>query len=86
MISGLLRSAPDLIKNIEHVESMYQKPEKGAFSCLRDDSAYPKDFIDTDELLPVDGKDEEYDGIAEEINGLEEVLETELKKLEKKVG
>jgi hypothetical protein len=30
MIGGLLRSAPDLAKYIEHVESMFQRPEKGA--------------------------------------------------------
>jgi DNA mismatch repair protein MSH6 len=42
--------------------------------------------IDSDELTPVDGKDEEYDGIMTELNELEETLEKELKKLEKKVG
>lgn len=31
MISGLLRSAPDLTKHIQNVESMYQKPEKGSY-------------------------------------------------------
>ncbi|KAH9922892.1 DNA mismatch repair protein Msh6 [Amylocystis lapponica] len=39
-----------------------------------------------DQLEPEDGKDEVYDEIKEEIRGLEEELEGELKKLEKKVG
>lgn len=41
---------------------------------------------DSDELLPVQGKDEDYDAILEETRELEETLEVELKKLEKKVG
>ncbi|CAL1699677.1 unnamed protein product [Somion occarium] len=40
----------------------------------------------TDEVVPQEGQDEDYDRIAEEINGLEEELEKELKRLEKKVG
>ncbi|EKM57980.1 uncharacterized protein PHACADRAFT_116507 [Phanerochaete carnosa HHB-10118-sp] len=40
----------------------------------------------SDELMPREGKDEEYDSVMEEINELERTLETELKKLEKKLG
>lgn len=43
-------------------------------------------FSDSDELLPVEGKDKEYDQIIEEIAELEETLEAELEKLKKKVG
>lgn len=41
---------------------------------------------DNDDLLPVEGKDEAYDEIAEEIRGLEKELDKMLKKLEKQVG
>ncbi|KAI0367675.1 DNA mismatch repair protein Msh6 [Pilatotrama ljubarskyi] len=40
----------------------------------------------SDELVPEDGKDEVYDGIMEEINGLEEELKSELKQLRKQTG
>ena len=43
-------------------------------------------FADADELLPQAGKDDVYDEIMTEIEGLEEDLENELKKLEKKLG
>lgn len=41
---------------------------------------------DTDELLPVAGKDEVYDEIMSEIEGFEKTLDTQLKKFEKKIG
>ncbi|KAG6333930.1 hypothetical protein ID866_5162 [Astraeus odoratus] len=41
---------------------------------------------DTDELLPVEGKDEVYDGVVEEISELEQSLDLHLKKFEKKLG
>ncbi|KAH7886999.1 muts domain V-domain-containing protein [Phlebopus sp. FC_14] len=41
---------------------------------------------DTDELLPVDGKDEVYDGVMQEISELEKALDLQLKKFEKKLG
>jgi hypothetical protein len=47
---------------------------------------YTARFIDADELLPQAGKDDAYDEIMAEINGLEEDLEKELRKLEKKLG
>ncbi|KAI0350882.1 DNA mismatch repair protein Msh6 [Trametes cingulata] len=40
----------------------------------------------SDELVPEDGKDEVYDGIMEEINGLEDDLKSELKQLRKQTG
>ncbi|KZT23633.1 DNA mismatch repair protein Msh6 [Neolentinus lepideus HHB14362 ss-1] len=40
----------------------------------------------SDELVPKEGKDEAYDNIMAEISGLEEELDQELKKLEKKTG
>lgn len=42
--------------------------------------------LDTDELVPQDGKDEVYDTIMTEIEELEEYFEKELKKFEKKLG
>ncbi|KAG8216931.1 muts domain V-domain-containing protein [Butyriboletus roseoflavus] len=41
---------------------------------------------ETDELLPVDGKDDVYDGVMEEITNLEKELDGQLKKFEKKLG
>jgi DNA mismatch repair protein MSH6 len=43
-------------------------------------------LIDNDDLLPVEGKDEAYDEIAQEIRELENGLDKSLKKLEKQVG
>jgi DNA mismatch repair protein MSH6 len=43
-------------------------------------------FLDPDELVPREGKDEEYDEIMSEIRNLEEILEGELKKLVKQLG
>ena len=39
---------------------------------------------DKDELIPVEGKDEEYDGINQEIQELEEELSDALDKMKKK--
>ncbi|KAG6810732.1 hypothetical protein H0H92_010562 [Tricholoma furcatifolium] len=69
-IFGLLRSAPDLLPNIKNVEALYVKP-----SSEKDD-----------ELIPREGKDEAYDEVMAEIAGLEEELEGELRKMEKKTG
>lgn len=54
-------------------------------SCLLA-ALLPHLFADADELLPQAGKDDVYDEIMAEIDGLEEDLEQELKKLEKKLG
>jgi DNA mismatch repair protein MSH6 len=43
-------------------------------------------LTDNDDLLPVEGKDEAYDEIAQEIWGLEKELDKALKKLERQVG
>jgi len=43
-------------------------------------------FIENDDLLPVEGKDEAYDEIAQEIRELEKGLDKSLKKLERQVG
>ncbi|KAG6815417.1 hypothetical protein H0H87_002062 [Tephrocybe sp. NHM501043] len=69
-IFGLLRSAPDLLPHIKNVESLYIKP-----SSEKDD-----------ELIPRQGKDEAYDEIMAEIAGLEEELDKDLVKMEKKLG
>jgi DNA mismatch repair protein MSH6 len=39
-----------------------------------------------DELVPVDGKDDVYDGIMTEIRELEQELDEQLKKFEKSLG
>lgn len=41
---------------------------------------------DTDELLPVDGKDEIYDEVLQEMSKLEQSLDSQLRKFEKKLG
>ncbi|KAG6876423.1 hypothetical protein C0993_003233 [Termitomyces sp. T159_Od127] len=69
-IFGLLRSAPDLLPHIKNIESLYVKP-----SSDRDD-----------ELIPREGKDDAYDEVMSEIVGLEEELDDDLKKMEKKLG
>ncbi|KAG6841043.1 hypothetical protein C0991_002351 [Blastosporella zonata] len=69
-IFGLLRSAPDLLPNIKNIESLYVKPLS------------EKD----DELIPREGKDEAYDEIMAEITSLEEELDNDLTKLEKKLS
>jgi DNA mismatch repair protein MSH6 len=85
-ILGLLRSAPDLMPHIKHVQSMYEPPEKGNFTAKRDRFCLVEVVVvDSDELVPIDGKDEVYDGVMEVIAGLEEELEKELKKFEKKL-
>ena len=42
--------------------------------------------LDSDELVPEDGKDDVYDNIMSEINDLEEELKAELKKIRKETG
>ncbi|EAU89431.2 DNA mismatch repair protein msh6 [Coprinopsis cinerea okayama7 len=69
-ILGLLRGAPDLLVNVRHLESMFEKPSDK----------------DRDELKPVEGKDEEYDGIVREIRSLERDLDKSLKAFEKETG
>ncbi|KAG7445110.1 DNA mismatch repair protein Msh6, partial [Guyanagaster necrorhizus] len=69
-IQGLLRNAPDLLQNIKNVEAMYIKPSEK----------------DANELVPQEGKDGEYDTIMAEIAELEEELDGELKRFEKKLG
>ncbi|KAF9264277.1 DNA mismatch repair protein Msh6 [Marasmius fiardii PR-910] len=71
-ILGLLRRAPDLSPNIRNLELMYERPSK--------------DNKDFGELIPREGKDEEYDEVMEEIRGLETSLNKELKRLEKSLG
>lgn len=86
-IPGLLRSAPDLTPNIKHVKSMYQTPEDSECSCIRiHRSIHLMRHLDSDELVPEDGKDEVYDNIMSEINDLEEELKAELKKIQKATG
>jgi DNA mismatch repair protein MSH6 len=43
-------------------------------------------ILETDELLPVAGKDEVYDKVMCEIEELEKELDAQLKKFEKKLG
>ncbi|KAJ3753736.1 muts domain V-domain-containing protein [Lentinula raphanica] len=69
-ILGLLRSAPDLLKHIKNIESMFEKP-----SSEKDD-----------ELVPRDGKDEVYDKVMAEIQELEQGLNDALGKFEKTLG
>ncbi|KAJ6606598.1 muts domain V-domain-containing protein [Mycena vulgaris] len=69
-IFGLLRSAPDVIQNVKKVQLMYEKPDSEK---------------DASELVPQAGKDEVYDKIMEEINGLESELDEELDGFQKKL-
>jgi len=47
---------------------------------------YDSILTDNDDLLPVEGKDQAYDEIANEIRGLEKELDKALKKLERQVA
>lgn len=86
-ILGLLRSAPDLLPHIKDVESRFEKTEKGTLSPqLVEHGLVRQLFIENDDLLPVEGKDEAYDEIAQEIRELEKGLDKSLKKLERQVG
>ncbi|KIK54037.1 hypothetical protein GYMLUDRAFT_249807 [Collybiopsis luxurians FD-317 M1] len=69
-ILGLLQSAPDLLKNVQNIEGMFEKPSSD------------KD----DELIPREGKDGPYDEVMAEIEGLEEELDHALKKFESSLG
>ncbi|KAF9069417.1 muts domain V-domain-containing protein [Rhodocollybia butyracea] len=69
-ILGLLRSAPNLSKNIKNIENMFEKPTSD------------KD----DELVPRDGKDEAYDEVISEMQELEEELDEALEKYGKDFG
>lgn len=84
-ILGLLRSAPDLSPHSKHVKAMFKRPEDGEFSEEREYFRPNDSCLGSDELVPQEGKDEMYDTIMEEISGLEEELEEELKNLQKKV-
>ena len=84
-VAGLLRSAPDLIPHIKNLESMYSTSETGMINILLYSMiSYSTPWIDDDELTPVEGKDEAYDEIMQEIRETESLLDSELKKLEKK--
>ena len=86
-ILGLLRSAPDLLPHVKDVESRFEKPEKGTLILQLVEHRFVRQlFIDNDDLLPVEGKDEAYDEIAQEIRELEKGLDKSLKKLERQVG
>ena len=67
---------------------MFKRPEDGEYGYIQ--GRCQRSVIDltisgNDELVPQEGKDETYDTIMEEISGLEEELEEQLKKLQKKV-
>ncbi|TFK38050.1 DNA mismatch repair protein msh6 [Crucibulum laeve] len=68
-ILGLLRGSPDLLPHVKHVEDMYQ----------------PISEKDTDELVPRKGKDEAYDTIMAEIEGLEKEFDDELEVFEEQL-
>ncbi|KAG7098886.1 hypothetical protein E1B28_000786 [Marasmius oreades] len=70
-ILGLLRGAPALSPYIRNIESMYEKPSTDK---------------DINELIPREGKDEQYDEVMADIRRLESSLNKELKRLEKSVG
>jgi len=83
-ILGLLRSAPNLTSHLKGIKSRFTVDKGG--------NPLPEVLLsnawktDTDELLPVDGKDEIYDGIMQEMSELEQSLDSQLKKFEKKLG
>lgn len=83
-ILGLLRSAPDLTSHLRDIKSR--------FTVDKGEDPFPEALFanawktDTDELLPVDGKDEIYDEVLQEMSELEQSLDSQLRKFEKKLG
>lgn len=69
-VLALLRSAPDLTQHLNNIEALYEPPKEK----------------DGDELLPREGKDEDYDDVMSKIRDLEGTLDKELKKMEMKTG
>jgi DNA mismatch repair protein MSH6 len=69
-VSGLLRSAEDLLPYWENIRSMFVQPPTP----------------DSSELVPRDGVDKDYDVVAEEIAVIEAELEQGLQKHAKKLG
>ena len=53
---------------------------------LSDNISVLSRFLDSDELTPQEGKDEEYDTVLTEIRSLEKELANELKVLRKSTG
>lgn len=84
-VAGLLRSAPDLMPHIKNIESMYSTSETGKVHVFILYALIQNLRTENDELSPVEGKDEPYDEIMQEIRETESLLDSELKKLEKKV-
>ena len=81
---GLLRSAPDLEVHLKDIKSRFTVDKGGDLSLeVLLANAWR---TETDELLPVEGKDEIYDGVMQEITELEQSLDSQLKKFEKKLG
>ena len=90
-VLGLLRSAPNLFPSIKNVQAMYQDPEECMYDFVPNHPIHYMNclsfFVEgADELVPVDGKDDVYDGIMTEICELEQELDKQLKKFEKLLG
>ncbi len=67
-VAGLLRSAPDLVPNINNVESMFQPTTEECVYYYIFESIVLFDWLsDPDELTPRPGKDERFDEVGEEI-------------------
>ncbi|KAF8840553.1 DNA mismatch repair protein Msh6 [Paxillus ammoniavirescens] len=93
VLSAFKKLDGGLVSLAENSESFESKTILGLLRSAPDltshlDNVKSRFTIDkeSDELLPVDGKDEVYDEVVEEIATLEKGLDSQLKKFEKKLG
>lgn len=93
VLSAFKKLNDGLASLAENSESFESKTILGLLRSAPDLSPHLKNIQsrftadkDTDELLPVDGRDEVYDGVMQEISELEQTLDSRLKKFEKSIG
>ncbi|KAF8556832.1 DNA mismatch repair protein Msh6 [Imleria badia] len=93
VLSAFKRLNEGLASLADSTESFVSKTIMGLLRSAPDLTPHLKNVTsrftidkETDELLPVDGKDDVYDGVMEEITDLEKELNGQLKKFEKKLG
>ncbi|KAI6029649.1 DNA mismatch repair protein Msh6 [Pisolithus microcarpus] len=93
VLSAFKKLNDGLASLAENSESFESKTILGLLRSAPDLSPHLKNIQsrftadkDTDELLPVDGRDEVYDGVMQEISELEQALDSRLKKFEKSIG
>ncbi|KAI6129543.1 muts domain V-domain-containing protein [Pisolithus croceorrhizus] len=83
--ADLVKGLPDLERIVSRIHAKNCKVKDFIKVLSNIQSRFTVDK-DTDELLPVDGRDEVYDDVMQEISELEQSLDSRLKKFEKSIG